>query len=179
MQEDRANYGRPTEPGDELSPGAGGYGRESGGGYEGGHARTGYSPMRGTGSSLSPSDERSWSALSHLSVLVWPVTGLLPVAPLIIWLVYRNSSPRVGFHALQSVWYQAAWLALGAVGGVAATVFLTLTLGLGILLVAPLAAVFGILPFVHQLYAAYKVSQGVDYRYPFIANMLDGERGER
>jgi hypothetical protein len=26
------------------------------------------------------------------------------------------------------------------------------------------------------LYAAYKVSQGIDYRYPIIAEMLDGER---
>jgi len=31
-------------------------------------------------------------------------------------------------------------------------------------------------PVVHQCYAAYKVSQGVDYRYPIIADMIDGER---
>jgi hypothetical protein len=31
-------------------------------------------------------------------------------------------------------------------------------------------------PFVHGCYAAYKVSQGVDYRYPFIADRLDGGR---
>jgi hypothetical protein len=25
-------------------------------------------------------------------------------------------------------------------------------------------------------YAAYKVNQGVDYRYPFVADMIDGRR---
>jgi uncharacterized Tic20 family protein len=34
--------------------------------------------------------------------------------------------------------------------------------------------VLGLIPFVHQLYAAYKVYQGVDYRYPYIADRIDG-----
>src|SRR3712207_7071844 len=50
------------------------------------------------GSAMSPQDERVWSTLSHLSVLAWPLTGFVPVAPLIVWLVYKDSSPRVGFH---------------------------------------------------------------------------------
>jgi uncharacterized membrane protein len=32
-----------------------------------------------------------------------------------------------------------------------------------------------LVPFVHQCYAAYKVYQGVDYRYPVIADMVDKE----
>jgi uncharacterized Tic20 family protein len=101
------------------------------------------------------------------------VTGFLPVAPLIIWLVYKNQSPAVGFQALQSFWYQAAWLLLGAVGSLIATLFVVLTFGIGAFVVAPLGFLLGLVPFAHQLYAAYKVRQGVDYRYPFIANMLD------
>jgi hypothetical protein len=31
-------------------------------------------------------------------------------------------------------------------------------------------------PFVHMGYAAYKVNQGVDYRYPFVADMVEGDR---
>lgn len=123
---------------------------------------------------LSTQDERTWSILSHVSVLAWPLTGFLPIAPLIVWLFYKDRSPRIGFHALQSLWYQVAWLVLGTVGGFLATVFTLVTLGLGIFVVAPLAAVLGLVPFVHQLYAAYKVSQGIDYRYPFIADKLDG-----
>src|SRR5829696_4403031 len=107
---------------------------------------------------MSPQDERTWCMLAHLSVLAGLV-GLMPFGALIIWLVYKDRSPRVGFHALQSLWYQVAWLALGTVGGFLATVFTILTLGFGILLVVPLAVVLGLIPFVHQLYAAYKVYQ--------------------
>jgi uncharacterized protein len=31
-------------------------------------------------------------------------------------------------------------------------------------------------PFVHMAYAAYKVSQGIDYRYPWVAELLERER---
>jgi uncharacterized Tic20 family protein len=72
------------------------------------------------------------------------------------------------------MWYQIAWFVLGIVGGFLATIFTVLTFGLGIFVVAPLAAVLGLIPFVHQLYASYKVSQGIDYRYPFIADKIDG-----
>jgi uncharacterized Tic20 family protein len=123
---------------------------------------------------MSPQDERTWSMLSHASVLVWPMTGLLPVAPLIVWLLYKDRSPRVGFHALQSLWYQLAWLALSIVGGFVATVLLFVTFGLGIFVIAPAAVVLGLIPFVHQLYAAYKVYNGEDYRYPYIADRVDG-----
>ncbi len=162
---DDQNYGRPRQPGDPTDDPAG----TPTGGPVGGMGRV-------EGNALSPQDERTWSMLSHLSVLVWPITGFLPVAPLIIWLVYKDRSPQVGFHALQSLWYQVAWLALGTVGGFLATVFTILTLGFGILLVVPLAVVLGVIPFVHQLYAAYKVYQGEDYRYPYIADRIDGGR---
>jgi hypothetical protein len=66
---------------------------------------------------LNPRDEKTWSVLAHLSVFLNLFTGFLgPVAALVIWLVYRDRSPRVSFHALQSVWYQVAWLVILAVG---------------------------------------------------------------
>ena len=161
------NYGRPREPddhaedhmGNPTGDPVGGMGSEEGG---------------VVGPQMSPQDERTWSILSHLSVFVWPVTGFVPVAPLIVWLVYKDRSPRVGFHALQSLWYQVAWLVLGTVGGFLAMVFTILTLGFGILLVVPLAVVLGLIPFVYQLYAASRVYQGDDYRYPYIADKIDG-----
>jgi uncharacterized protein len=168
MQDDRANYGRPREPGDEPEAPVRGYE---------GRYRSYESPMRGATTDLSPSDERSWSALAHLSVLINLVTGFggLVAAP-VVWLVYRDRSPKVAFHALQSFWYQAAW-------AVALTVGWTITLMLMIVLVGflllPFMALASLVPFVHGSYAAYKVNQGVDYRYPFIANMLDGGEAER
>jgi uncharacterized Tic20 family protein len=157
-----SNHGRRREPGDELEVPT----REN----------EQPSPYRRPGGELSPQDERTWCILSHASVLAWPLTGFLPVAPLILWLIYRDRSPRVGFHALQSLWYQVAWLVLATIGGFLGTVFTLLTLGIGLIVVAPLAVVLGLAPFVHQLYAAYKVGQGEDYRYPVIADRIDGGR---
>ncbi|MGB3681973.1 MAG: DUF4870 domain-containing protein [Rubrobacteraceae bacterium] len=169
MQED-PNYGRSREPGDEVYE-APDEPREIPAGGR-------VSATDGTGKEVSVQDERTWSILSHVSVLAWPLTGLLPIAPLIVWLLYKDRSPRVGFHALQSLWYQAAWLALSVVGGALATLFVILTFGIGAIVVAPLAAILGIVPFAHQLYAAYRVSQGEDYRYPFIADRIDGGQRE-
>ncbi len=57
------------------------------------------------GGGMSVREERTWSVLSHLSVFVNLFTGLLgPVAALIVWLVYKDRSPKVAFHALQSLW---------------------------------------------------------------------------
>lgn len=133
--------------------------------------------MHGRGSSLSPRDERSWSALAHLSVLVNLVTGFggLIVAP-VVWLVYRESSPRVAFHALQSFWYQAAWAVLLTVGWTITTMLMVVLIGF---LLAPFMALASLVPFAHGAYAAYRVNQGVDYRYPLIANMVEGDRPER
>jgi uncharacterized Tic20 family protein len=104
-------------------------------------------------------EERTMSVLAHLSIFLNLVTGFLgPVAALIIWLVYRDRSSNVGFQALQSMWYQVAWL-----------VILVL---IGFLLV-PVMALITLVPFVHSAYAAYRVSKDSGYRYPLIADMIE------
>lgn len=146
------NYGRPEEV------------REPG--YSGG----------GMGSpvGMSAQDERQWSMLAHLSVLVNLVTGIGgPIAALVIWLVYKDRSRRVAFHALQSLWYQVAWAVILFLGW-SITIFLSLFV-IGLLLV-PVMLVASLVPFIHQCYAAYKVNQGFDYRYPVIADMVDRGR---
>ncbi len=125
---------------------------------------------------MSPEDERVWATLSHASVLAWPFTGFLPVVPLIIWLLYKDRSARVGFHAAQSLWYQAAWavifVAAGTIGVVGAILLTIFTLGLALIPLSIAAVVLGLWPFVHQLYAAYSTFRGGDPRYPFIADRL-------
>ena len=132
------------------------------------------SPGSGTGreegSTLSPEDERTWSMLSHLSVLA-ALLGLMPLGALIIWLVYKDRSPRVGFHALQALWYQIAWLVILVVGWFV-TIFLSLIL-IGLLLI-PVMLLASLVPLIHGSYAAYKVYEGEDYRYPYIADRIDG-----
>ena len=115
-------------------------------------------------------EERTWSALAHLSVFLNLFTGFLgPVAAGIIWLVYKDRSPQVAFHALQSAAYQVAWVVLLGAGW-ALTGLLTLIL-IGFLLI-PVMAIATVVPFVHMAYAAYRVSKGDDYRYPIVADLI-------
>src|SRR5215210_4682416 len=117
-------------------------------------------------------EERTWSVLSHLSMFLNLLTGFLgPVAALIIWLVYKDRSREVAFHALQSMWYQIGWLVILAVGWTV-TGLLTMIL-IGFLLI-PVMAVVSVVPFVHATYAAYKAGKGDEYRYPVAADLTDG-----
>jgi uncharacterized Tic20 family protein len=126
------------------------------------------------GGAMSAQDEQTWSMLAHLSVLLNIITGVGgPIAALIIWLVYRDKSQRVAFHALQSLWYQVAWAVILAVGWFISVVLMFVLIGF---LLVPVMAIASLVPFVHQCYAAYKVYQGTDYRYPVIADLIDGGR---
>jgi uncharacterized Tic20 family protein len=117
-------------------------------------------------------EERTWSVLSHLSMFLNLLTGFLgPVAALIIWLVYKDRSRKVAFHALQSMWYQIGWLVILAVGWTV-TGLLTMIL-IGFLLI-PVMAVVSVVPFMHAAYAAYRAGNGEEYRYPVAADLSDG-----
>lgn len=124
-------------------------------------------------SAMSAQDERTWSVVAHLSVLA-ALIGLMPLGALLVWLLYRDRSAKVSFHALQALWYQIAWLVILVVYVLATVVLSIVTLGLAAIVLVPLAFVIGLIPLVHGCYAAYKVNQGVDYRYPFIADRIDG-----
>ena len=182
MQQD-PNHGNEGEPrlhririGSEGNNGeAGDSTRDAGGGT--GYEAFGTSsdgPALGGASGMSAGDERTWSMLAHLSVLLSLISGIGGlVAALVIWLVYKERSDRVAFHALQSLWYQAAWFGIFAVYGLATVVLSIVTLGLATIVLVPLAFLIALVPIVHQCYAAYKVNNGVDYRYPIVADMVD------
>ncbi len=147
MHQQDPNYGRPEEP------------------------RLTQVPAGGT---MSLQDERTWSTLAHLSVLLSIVTGVGGlIAAFVIWLVYKDKSQRVAFHALQSLWYQVAWIVILAVYSMVSLILTLVIIGIFMFFLLPLIA---LVPFVHQCYAAYKVNQGVDYRYPFIADQIDRQR---
>ena len=155
MAEQQRNYGVEPEPEDSGS-GASGAGRPS------------------SAVEMSPSDENTWSIVSHLTIFLNLFTGFLgPVAALIIWLVYKDRSPRVSFHALQSLWYQVAWIVILTVGWTVSGILTVVLIGF---LLMPLMLILTLVPFAHAAYAAYKVNQGVDYRYLWVADMVSGER---
>jgi len=153
MTEERDNYG--VDP--EL-------GRSGGGSGPGGSATT----MMGS------KDEDTWSAVAHLSIFLNLFTGFLgPVGALVIWAMYKDRSQRVAFHALQSLWYQVAWMVILVVGWTLTTFLMIVLVGF---LLVPVMIVVSLVPFVHMAYAAYKVNQGVDYRYPWISDLVGGRR---
>src|SRR5215216_15607 len=116
-------------------------------------------------------EERTISVLAHLSIFLNLVTGFLgPVAALIIWLVYRDRSSNVGFQALQSMWYQVAWLVILVAGWTVTTLLMLVLIGF---LLVPVMALITLVPFVHSAYAAYRVSKDGGYRYPLIADMIE------
>jgi uncharacterized Tic20 family protein len=116
-------------------------------------------------------EEKTMSVLAHLSIFLNLVTGFLgPVAALIIWLVYRDRSSNVGFQALQSMWYQVAWLVLLGIGWAFTGLLMLILIGF---LLVPVMALLTFVPFAHAAYAAYKVSRGSQYRYLFVADLIE------
>lgn len=130
-----------------------------------------YGVAEGPVTAVESQNERTWSVLSHLSIFLNLVTGFLgPVASLVVWLVYRERSQKVAFQALQSTIYQGAWLVILAAGWTVTFALMAVLIGF---LLVPGMALISIFPFAHSAYAAYKVSQGENYRYPVIADLIE------
>src|ERR671911_1626226 len=98
-------------------------------------------------------EEKTMSVLAHLSIFLNLVTGFLgPVAALIIWLVYRDRSSNVGFQALQSMWYQVAWLVILVAGWTVTTLLMLVLIGF---LLVPVMALITLVLVVHLLRLPY------------------------
>ena len=100
---------------------------------------------------LSPSDERTWATLAHVAPIVTSF-----VAPLIIWLVFRERSRFVDDQGKEALNFQI-FLAIAYVVGI-----ITAALVIGLLIIFAawvLSIVFGIR-------GAIAASRGEPYRYP-------------
>ncbi len=130
---------------------------------------------------LSPTDERTWAMLAHLSVLLNLVTGFLGVfVALGIYLIYRNRSRYVGFHAFQAFLFQLiAWGGVGVILGLMwGAVGLLSAILVGILLI-PLALILTLvlvpLPvaaLVYGIYGAIQCADGKDFRYLWVGDWV-------
>src|SRR5215204_3405754 len=122
---------------------------------------------------MSAQDERTWSVIAHLSVLV-ALVGLMPFGALLVWLLYKDRSRKVRFHALQALWYQIAWIVILVAYTLLSAILSLVIIGIFMFFLLPILA---LIPLIHGCYAAYQVSQGVEYRYPYIADRIEGPRG--
>jgi hypothetical protein len=110
-------------------------------------------------------EERLVAMLAHL--LTIPAYGgvlLQYLIPLVIYFVYREKSPFVAFHALQSLFFQLAILGIIASIGL----IVVLTLGLGIVVVIPLLIIVPVCGIVFPIIAGVKSYGGQWYEYPFV-----------
>jgi len=132
---------------------------------------------------LAPGDERTWGMLAHLSTLLNLVTGFGgPIAALIIYLVYKDRSRFVAYHALQAMVFQLIWWFGGGVliGLMWAIVGVLSAMLVGILLI-PIALlltpVFLILPLgslIYGIIGAVQTSQGQDFKYWLVGDWVRG-----
>jgi uncharacterized Tic20 family protein len=129
--------------------------------------------------SMAPGDERTWAMLSHLSVLLNLVTGFGgPIAALIIYMVYKDRSRLVAYHALQSLVFQLIWwVGGGALAGIAWAVSGALSAVFIGLLCMPFACILSLFPLgglIYGIVGAVQASQGQDFRYWLVGDWVRG-----
>ncbi len=120
------------------------------------------------------SDEKTWAALSHLSILLAAITvGLLgPVAAFVIWLVKKDESDYVARQALQSLIYQIAVAVLSWVMWIIIAVLSVFVIGLCLI---PIGLLINLAAVGYGCYAAYVCSLGQEFKYPLIWDMIKTE----
>jgi uncharacterized Tic20 family protein len=128
-------------------------------------------------SPLSQSEERNWAMIAHLSVLANLVTGFLgPVAALVIYLVYKDRSRYVAYHAMQAFVFQLVWwVGGGALTGAAWAVSGVLSTFIIGLLCMPFACIIGFIPLaalVYGIIGGVKTSQGEDFKYWLVGDWV-------
>jgi uncharacterized Tic20 family protein len=109
-------------------------------------------------------EERTWGMFAHLSafaVFVFPLGGNI-IAPLIIWLTRRDTSPFVALEAKEALNFNISvvigWLICWSL--------------LFVLIGVPLAAVLSLYWIIMAVVAGVKASEGVGYRYPFTLRLV-------
>ncbi|MBU2711600.1 DUF4870 domain-containing protein [Zooshikella harenae] len=109
-------------------------------------------------------EERNWAMACHLSAfagLLFPF-GFI-IAPLIIWLLKKDTMPLVAKHGAESLNFQITFLVIYIICIVLLIVFI------GLILLPIAMLVHGIFIFI----ASVKVSNGEDYRYPFAIRLVN------
>ena len=125
------------------------------------------------------SEERTWASLAHLSILLNLVTGFLGVvAALIVYLVYKDRSRYVAYHALQSfvfqlIFWAGAGLMVGVVWGLTIPLMLLLV-GFCLLPIAILVSVIPIAAMIYGVIGAIQTNQGQDFQYWLVGSWVRG-----
>jgi uncharacterized protein len=120
------------------------------------------------GAVAATSEERNWALAAHVGVFVavWIAMGFL--APLIVLLVKGRESGFVRRHSVESLNFQISVLIYAVAAGVLALV----TLGIGLVVIVPVAVLAAIGYVVVIVLATVKAANGEDYRYPLTIRLV-------
>ena len=115
-------------------------------------------------------DERQWAMFAHLSALAggiitagWAGSIGCFLGPLVIWLMKKETMPFVDDQAKEALNFNITV----AIAFFVLFVLTIGTLGIGIIITAPLMIIIGLAWLVLTVIAAIKSNEGVRYRYPF------------
>lgn len=109
-------------------------------------------------------DEKLWGMLAHLLTLLGYVVSLGQyIVPLVIYLVYKDRSKFVAFHALQALFFHLLALAVS----IALIVLSVVTLGLGLIIAIPAGIALTIAVLVYVIWAAIEANRGNWFELPF------------
>ena len=88
------------------------------------------------------------------------------VGPLVVWLIKKDESPFVGEHARQALNFNLSVLMYLIAASVVSIIFLVVTLGLGFLVLIPVALIAAVFLVVVLIQASIAASRGETYNYP-------------
>ncbi|MBO0608069.1 DUF4870 domain-containing protein [Myceligenerans salitolerans] len=113
----------------------------------------GYAPVP-----LRPDEERTWATLAHIGGII-----LSFIAPLVVWLVFKDRSRFVEAEAKEALNFQITLI----IAGIAISVITAITFGFGVILYLAFIAAL-----VFMIMAAVESSKGRPYRYPVNIRMI-------
>lgn len=106
------------------------------------------------------SDDRTWGMLAHLSYFLTFVVGMSFVAPLIIWIVKKDTSAFVEDQAKEALNFQLSILIVSVV--------LVMTI-----CASPLLLVVLIMSIIYSIQAGMAANRGERYRYPYTFRIVN------
>ena len=112
-------------------------------------------------------EERLWGMLAHLLTLLGYVIVIGQyVVPLVIYLVYKDRSRFVAFHALQALYFQLILLVGAILLAVVGLFIVIITCGVGVILAFPLGVAYTIVALVYTIWPAIEANRGVWFELP-------------
>ena len=125
--------------------------------------------MQDSLSTASPSlSDRQWAAGAHASALLlalltsWAAGIAGVVAAFVVWMVVRDRSTFAADHAKEALNFNISMFIYAAIS----VVLLVFTLGLGLIVLAPIWVVLALMWLVCSMIATFKAWDGKPYRYP-------------